>query len=174
MAMGLSQRFFEQADQIANLENREDGGEGGEEPEGDDEVPEHAVLAVESAEFHAGEFEAFEGILPVSADLAAEGEVVGVGVDPIARIGFADGDAVGDFERVAGEVVAAIPEDDGGQAEEEAEAGENMKEDATHDEGVDRGGGRIIKRKLKGRTLNTALSRSTGRGRKLRRCGWAR
>jgi hypothetical protein len=51
-----------------------------------------------AAEIHAGEVEAFERAVPVFADLAAEGERVGVGDDPPARIGFADVDAVGDLE----------------------------------------------------------------------------
>jgi len=126
MAARLAEGFSQGADEEADLEEREDGGEGGEEPEGDDEIPEHAVWAPASAEFHAGEFETFQRLVPVFADLAAEGEVVGMGDDPIARIGFADVDAVGDFETRAGEVVAAIPEDDGGEAEEEAEAREDV------------------------------------------------
>ena len=120
-AVGLAQGFFEGADEDANLEKGKDGGEEDEHPERDDQVPEHAVLAPEPAEFDAGEFETFERMVPIFANLAAEGEVVGMGDDPISRVGFAEVDAVGDFERGAGDVVAAIPEDDGGEAEEEAE-----------------------------------------------------
>jgi len=121
MAAGVSESFIESPDEKANLEDGEDGGERGEEPEGDDQVPEHAVLAVKSAEVHAGEFETFERMVPVFADLAAEGEAVGMSEDPVSRRGFADGDVVGEFEAGAGDVMAAIPEDDGGEADQEAQ-----------------------------------------------------
>ena len=39
-------------------EGDEEGKEGGEEPEGEDQVPEHAVCAVEAAELGTEEFEA--------------------------------------------------------------------------------------------------------------------
>src|SRR5438128_2093058 len=80
------------------------------------------------------DFEFFERVVPVVADLSAEGEVVGVSEDPIVRRGFTNVEAVGDFEAWAGDVVAAIPEDDGGEAEEEAEGGEDVDEETTHDE----------------------------------------
>src|SRR5438034_798178 len=42
------------------------------------------------------------------------------------------GAAVGTFETVAGDVVAAIPEEDGGKAEKEAQAREEVEKDASH------------------------------------------
>src|SRR5678815_3995013 len=108
MAFCIAQGFFDRENKITKRKNAK---ERRQQPEGDDQVPEHAVLAVESAEIDAEEFEALEGMVPVFADLAAEGERIGVSHDPIARRRGADVDAVGDFEAGTGDMVAAIPED---------------------------------------------------------------
>jgi hypothetical protein len=133
------------AKQEGDFEEGEDGGEGGEEPEGDDEVPQHAALAVEAAKIDAEEFEAFEWVIPVFADLAAEGEAAGMGDDPIAGVGFSDVDTVGDFEGWAGDVVTAVPQDGRGEAEKKAENCDDVEEDASHDGGWTRGGRKSCK-----------------------------
>ena len=128
MAEFRAELFAKQAvEEDRRFKERQQGGEGGEEPEGEDEVPEDAVGAVEAAELGAEELEAFEWMVPVFADLAAEGELAGVGDDPVAGFSFSDVNAVGDFETGFGDLIAADPEDTGGDAEEEADGRENVE-----------------------------------------------